>query len=112
MGNCLKCGVYYCNCPADGYCSKCTNDLFKSSANTSGCKYTKSIIMHYDNILTCLNSMPTELSRIGMTNSDLNSYKSYIKSALNTTNYCQYVAILDKLTPIIQLSNAIGLCQM
>jgi hypothetical protein len=113
MGNCLKCGVKYCDCPADGYCDKCLNNMFSNGNPNTACKYTQRILNHYSNILVCLKSNPNSIHRLGLTLTDVSTYHSYVLSALNfPNNYCQYEKILNKLTPVIQLANSLGLCQM
>ncbi len=115
MANCIKCGIYYCNCEVDGYCDKCLGVLWAESGNNQpgnpNCKYTEAILKNYESVLECLKQNPDKATRLNA-NEHIDVYLSYVKSALNKpSNYCQFEKILDSITPIIHNAIAFGICQ-
>lgn len=123
MGNCLRCGVKYCNCPSDGYCDKCLGIMFGESSGkqitprqpnetTPNCKYTRKILDNYFNVLTCISKNPASISKLGLTATNVNYYLSYTKSGLNIdSDYCRFSKVLDAVTPIVQNALAQDLCR-
>jgi hypothetical protein len=109
MGRCIKCGITYCTCPADGICDTCASKEFTKSqngVNTIQCGVTETDIQIWKARIECAAD-----TQVGMTPQGVN-VRSYIISAWNyRNNPCMFYQYLPLIRSYIQLLDINNICR-
>lgn len=111
MANCIKCGVWYCECPTPGLCDACLAAAQPTApGSTPNCDFTRAILIEWNDKLNCTRNNGTG-AELGLTDKDLNIHLSYVQSALNNANnLCYFASKLEETRSIIQLIILGGKC--